>query len=301
MLTKNITLDQRGYSLLEILMALGVLAILSLGVAVSVSQVFFVQKQVSSIDSGDNFSAAFFQHLTVSSNCEEAVKNKTLPSGNGEVDLSVSTFRGLLPNSTMGIKEGSEVDRGLFVNRLFAKIKPGIAQGEKFQVGADPVNDIYLRSTLQVFLRLERRDPNTGASHTLPDRILEIPVLAQQNSPGVMRKCMLESDGRDSCLVMGGSYNNGKCIFPGECKVHGTFIKTTCSDPNLPCDPEYVGADRNNAITGGASCPAGSCPTQSGRFSITRSVQTGKKSWKDITVVENFYICMACPGASCAN
>lgn len=299
MLSKKNKLDRQGFSLVEILVALGVLALLSLGVAVSVNQVFFVQKQISVADAGDNFSAAFFQHLTVPGMCEQMVRNKSLPSAGGEVDLEVGTFRGLLPDAPLGIKAGAEVDRGLKVNRLFAKLKPGIPQGERFQIGSDPATDMYLRSTLQVYLRLERKDANTGAVHVMPDRILELPVLSNATSPSTMQKCMVTSDNKDSCLVMGGTYSGGSCVFPGECKVHGTFIKTTCSKPNVPCDPEYTGPDRNNAITGTGSCPAGSCAVQSGRFLIKRMVRVGKKDWDPVDVTENFYICMSCPGSSC--
>jgi prepilin-type N-terminal cleavage/methylation domain-containing protein len=291
-------LNQNGFSLPEILVALGIFAMLSLGVAMSVSQLFMMQKQISTNDVGDNFSAAFFQHMNVPYNCAQAVQGRQLPTGTNDIDLNVTTFRGLSPTSPVGVKAGTEVDRGLTVNRIFARQKAGVSQGVQVQVGASPTNDLYQRYTLQFVLRLERLDAK-GKAHTLPDRVLEVPVLTRPSSPNIISTCMIESGAEDACLTLGGKYVNGLCTFPAECKVQGTFIKTSCSNPNVTCAPEYTGPDRNNAVTGGANCPAGSCPTQSGRFSISRSVQTGKKSWSTITVVENFYICMSCPGKPC--
>lgn len=287
-----------GFSLLEILVALGIFALLSLGIAMSINHLFIMQKQISVVDVGDNFSAAFFQHITVPANCQTAVRNRQLPTGTNELDIDVTTFRGMLPNAPLGVAAGTEVDRGLFVNRVFVKQKVGITQGDVVQVGPDPVQDLYRRYILQLVLRLERNRPNQARA-PLPDRVLEVPVLVRNSSPTTMDTCMLESGAEDSCETMGGTYANGRCTFPSECTVHGTFIRTTCDNSNVTCAPEYTGADRNNAITGRAACPAGSCPTQSGRFTIVRSVQTGKKSWTDVRVTENFYICMSCAGSTC--
>ncbi len=291
--------NNKGLSLIEVLVALGIFSVLSLAVAASVIHLFGLQKQVVTSDVGDNFSSAFFQHLLVPANCEAIIKNKTLPSGNSELDLDITTYQSMMPGASGGVKAGTIVDRGLSVNRVFARRKTGVPDGDLVQLGSSPTNDTYRRYTLQVILRLQRDDPKGGTPHTLPDRILEVPVLARAASPTQMFACMLESGAEEACLSLGGTYVSGKCDFPAECKVHGTFIKTNCDDPGVKCDPEYVGPDRNNPITGKENCPAGSCPTQSGRFTIVRSVQTGKKSWKDVKVTENFYICMSCPGQAC--
>ncbi|HRO67652.1 MAG TPA: prepilin-type N-terminal cleavage/methylation domain-containing protein [Pseudobdellovibrionaceae bacterium] len=282
--------NDRGFSLVEVLMALGVLAMVTLGVGVAVSSLMTQQQRVVTSDIGDNFSAAFFQHLLVPSNCTAAINGRGLPAGAGGAAFTVSSYRGFQDLAANIVQAGAQVDRGLFVSSLTIRQKPGTS-GQIIQIG-DVQRD---RRIAQVILKLERRIPNEPA-RPYQDRILEIPVLL---SGGAMEACQLESDAEDLCLALGGTYQNDECIPPAQCSMKGTYIQTTCSDNSYGCAPEYQGADRNNSFTKTESCPAGSCPTQSGRFNITRSVKTGKKSSKDITVYENFYICMSCPGMTC--
>ncbi|MBX3040861.1 MAG: prepilin-type N-terminal cleavage/methylation domain-containing protein [Bdellovibrionaceae bacterium] len=283
----------KGFSLVEVLMALGILSLVSLGVGVAVSSLMSQQQQVVTSDIGDNFSAAFFQHLLVPVNCNAAINNQALPTSGNGTPLIVHSFGGEANPALNVVQANTQVDRGLFVNSLTIRQKPGTS-GQIIQIGSNNQRD---RRIAQVVLKLERRPPNE-APRPYPDRILEIPVLLPAGG-GNMQECQLESDAEDLCLSMGGTYQNDECIPPTQCSMKGTYIQTTCSDNSYGCANEYTGGDRNNTFTGGESCPEGSCPTQSGRFNITRSVQTGKKSSKNITVYENFYICMSCPGMTC--
>lgn len=283
--TKN-----KGFSLVEVLMALGVLSLVSLGIGVAVSSLMNQQKNVITSDIGDNFSAAFFQHLLVPSNCTNAVNSKGLPNTPGGAAFTVSSYKGFQDLAQNIVQANAQVDRGLFVQSLTIRQKPGTT-GQVVQIG-----DVQrTRQIAQIILKLERRFPNEP-TRPYQDRILEIPVLLNGSS---MEACQLEADAEDLCLAMGGTYDNGQCIPPAQCSMKGTFIKTTCSDSSYGCANEYTGSDRNNEFTGAESCPEGSCPTQSGKFNITRSVKTGKKSSKDITVYENFYICMSCANMTC--
>ena len=283
----------KGFSLVEVLMALGVLSMISLGIGVAVSSLMSQQKNVITSDIGDNFTAAFFQHLLVPSNCTAAVSAKgTLPNNAAGDSFTVSSYKGFQDLASNVVKAGAQVDRGLYVQNLTIRQKPGTSS-QVVQAG-----DVQrIRQIAQIILRLERRFPNEPV-RPYQDRILEVPVIMNGTA---MEGCQIESDAEDLCLTMGGTYQNDECIPPAQCSMKGTYIETTCDDPSFGCAPEYTGKDRNNIFTGAEKCPEGSCPTQSGKFNITRSVQTGKKSSKDITVYENFYICMSCSGMTCPN
>lgn len=294
-------LNAKGFSLTEVLMALGVLAMVSLGVGVAVSSLFTQQQQIVTSDTGDNFSAAFFQHLLMQNNCNAAISGRSLPSGTGEVALNVQTFRGMGESASNTVHAGAQVDRGLFVNQIVLRRKPGTSS-QRIQIGPEKPGNAHLkdRYVLQIALRLERRLPNE-TPRPFPERILEIPVLTTAGS-SQMEACQMDADTEDACLMTGGTVNaNGTCSPASQCTMQGTFIKTTCEggDSTTPCNPEYQGGDRINKFTGLEECPAGSCPSKSGQFKITRSIQTGKKTSTTIQVYENFYICMSCPGTTC--
>jgi prepilin-type N-terminal cleavage/methylation domain-containing protein len=284
--------NSRGFSIVEVLVALGILAMVSLGVGTAISALREQQQSVVTADTGDNFSAAFFQHLLIQDNCNAAIVNKQIPSNEAELDLNITTFRGMGEKAANTVRAGAQVDQNLFISRVFLKRKPDVKQAESTRFG-EANKDRYIA---QVILRLEKRVPGQPV-RALPDRIMEIPVLAAENTPR-METCQLESDANDLCLAMGGTMTNeGVCAPPGQCTIAGTFIKTTCdgSPRGYKCAGEYSGSDRSNTITGGEYCPADSCPVLSGKFRIERSVKTGKKSHKIVKVTENFYMCLRCP------
>lgn len=286
--------NSSGFTLVEVLISVGILAIVTGGIAMSLSQLYKQQQNVVRADEGNAFTSALFQHLLVQGNCNAATAALSI-AGGARRQLTINTFTGM--NITGPLREGTKVENGLFIKELSIQEKTGITK-EPILIGTAQKG----RSVAQVIVQLQRQ-LGDGQPLDLPPRIMEIPVVTETPSSNRIEGCYLDGDLEDMCLSTGGTLDpaTNECIPPGQCTMHGTFVTTTCENTveGEPCDPEYNGPDRLNAITNSASCPPGSCPTQSGKFKITRSIQTGKKSSKEITVIENFFICMSCQGVTC--
>lgn len=286
-------ISSSGFSIVEVIMALGILSVIVLGAASAIIQLTQQQQGVVSRDASDNFSAAFLQHLFRNETCSAAVASTPLPPAGTELDFVVPGFRGAGEDAPQIVGANTQVGPNTFVRRLFVRQKPGVPQGTEVMI----FNQILRRYNLQVILQLERRLPDQPPT-PLQERVIEVPVLT--NTGNLMQSCYTESSSESICSATGGTVDpaTGRCMPATQCEILGTYVQSTCSDGGA-CSPEYNGPSRLNSITGTTSCPPNSCPTQSGRFTIQRSEQTGKKSWRTYTVTETFYICMRCTGVTC--
>jgi type II secretory pathway pseudopilin PulG len=283
-------LKGKGFSTLEITVALGLMAVLGLAAAGLMKNIGGQQNQISSRDEASEFVAALSLWMGTDKGCKVALQGKPLAIG-GSSAISIDGYNGYggskdLNSGSATLQVGYRITPTVRISKFNLKDK-GIAP---VTVQLEGVN--YRRVVAQ--LEIELTQHSDSGDQAQRKRYIEVPVMLDANSDIIVR-CAGEPTLTDLCSAVGSVLDpaTGTCKPQVNCIMQGTYMALSCS-PNYYGCFNASGLDLNNAITHSQSCPAGSVASQTGIFNYSHDVECGKKCTLTVADQLVFYICMRC-------
>lgn len=281
---------QAGFSLIEIVVAMGIMSVVAGLFATSV-----VQLQKSQVSFEDkNASFAFVSSLTGSilgdqQTCTHLLKGTRLT--NNASEFTVANFSGL-GSKTIDLKKNTVISGSdnnqpkVRIRSLTIQAKPNIQTTKIRANGVD-----YDRMIAEIILSTETRQPGASATKYTaePNRTIDVPVYVRN---GIIETCQINMTRVDVCNTIGAGIdpnNTSRCLPQEQCFVKGSYFISKC-------EPEYNGCVKSvaNPITGGLNCPERSTATSTGMYSQTYNVSCGKKCSYTVKNTIEYFMCMQC-------
>ncbi len=290
-----------GFSLLEIIVAVAILGIITLGIAGAINGMLKAQMMISDKDEANEFAVSLGRYLYTEAACTEALANVQLPpisTPPTKVPVAIANYSGFGASApTVNVSAGMQISQRLRIRELNLANKGTPPQAVVIQTASGPLN--YQRQVAQIELLMERQDDGNWRGSA--PRYYEFPVLIDPLDGGRIKRCSAEPTNLDYCNVTGGALAtlpSGQQICqpaPGsQCFVKGTFATTVCDPNGYGCPAPML-----NPVTGTAGCPLGAsgnpiAPTQSGFMDVTLPINCGKKCSVDVRQMTTFYLCQEC-------
>lgn len=287
-MVKNVFKSQHGMSLVEVLLATGLIGLAALGVATLSQNMNQAAVQGEGQVARAEFTTALNSYLASKLGCE---------------DLKVSTADGIFTEQPRPIK----LTKWNYLG--FPVIQPGQSNGQKltgfryFELNKmDAYRDSPAKSTKifatvsgakqELFKTTVNLDLVIKIGHKTYKYLYNVPVLL--DAGGAIRLCAQEKTVAESCSAIRGIYNDQtqECKMEEGCQMKDTYITLTCSTG--ACDTR-LGGSKVNQYTGGLSCPAGSNALLTQSSSWTRKIECGKKCTSNQNNQMSWYACMVCP------
>ncbi|MBX3041270.1 MAG: prepilin-type N-terminal cleavage/methylation domain-containing protein [Bdellovibrionaceae bacterium] len=281
--------NSRGITLVELIVSLGVMSLVSVGVASAIYGLMTSQKGIMNrIDAGE-FTGALARSMTEKMSCSSYLNGTPTPAD--WTPLTIPNYRGyggsggaLGPGTVLG---GTAANPTMWVQNMQWRMKPGIP-AETVVVDGEP----KARTIMQVRIELNTRE--AGRVSPLPAREVEFVVL--RNAANQVSDCEGTPSMEDACKALGTTYDpaTASCL-PGkeECIMRGTYINSYCN--STPCQATSKSPPRTNEYTGNYTCPSGSNPVTTFDYTWTSNEQVGKKSFRQVQNTIKAYICLQCP------
>ena len=297
-----------GFSLVEVIVSLGILSVISLGLAFNTANLFKNQTMLSDRGEAKNFSNNLADYLGSIEFCEGELVGRPLPA-RGRRALTVSGM-GAISNMSRNVQNGSLLSENVRVNNITIENKLGVPTQQIF----DGTNNLDLR-VARVTLNLQNKDLGSMNDEwiDLRPKHVDIPVLVLA---GQITACGMSAalDPQITCAAVGNTWNSseGTCDPEETCNLRGTFTTWTCTPTYGTCGQNItasiggtagaVGGGKGassiggipNPVTGDLSCPPGASPEISGERTANYNISCGKKCSRNITETTVFYICMEC-------
>lgn len=287
---KNIS--ELGFSIIEIVVAMGIMAVVSGLFATSVvqlqkSQVHFEDRNDSLVFS-TGLSTALLSDQQTCTNLLGGINLSSTPT-----EITINNFSGL-GSQTNVLKQGTtlvgtDTDPRVRVQSLTIQSKAGVPDSKVLSAGEE-----YIRRVAIISMVTQRRDAGNKKDGqtkyiTSPPRLMEVPVYLQGST---IRSCQISMTRTDVCDTMGAGIdpaNTAQCLPQEQCFVKGSFFTSVCSPAYAGCLPGSA-----NPITGAQSCPPNSTQTTTGMYSQVYVVSCGKKCTQEIVNTLEFFMCMQC-------
>lgn len=279
-----------GFTLVEILVAGGILVVISAAIATSMLQL--KKDQVKFQDKSE--AMLFLNGLATSlmSNqtfCTDVVRNQGLPiATDPEAAFRVINYTGYGavtgPIQDGTVISGTAANPRLRVKEMRVRAKAGLP------ISNVRINGINLsRQVAEVSMLMEVKGQDDFEE--MQDWNLDLPVYV--DALGRMQACQLYMQQSDVCQMMGSVVDpgTGNCIPQVQCQVNGSYVTSVCSPAYGGCS----GGVPNPALSPpGLGCPSESVASRVGEFSQTFTVSCGKKCAYPVVNTLNFYLCMRC-------
>ncbi|MCF8059073.1 MAG: prepilin-type N-terminal cleavage/methylation domain-containing protein [Bacteriovoracaceae bacterium] len=267
-----------GFSLVEIMVAAGLIGIVALGSVNLSGQLSNVKKRGENFIERNDFTGALSRYIYSGKGCSDLV-GTTVGGSLSDIVFSNWSYLGSSSLETGQKIEGMEVV-SLQARQDLSSTLP------KIKVGADEL----LKTTLEVQMVLKQDKRETSHFYT-------VPVLSKPS--GEIITCNESKDVAEICNALLGTYDatNNRCNVADSCLLKGTYKTLTCSPvpaDGSSCSADY-GLEENNPFTGAVSCPTGSSASQTGIVTWNHSVSCGKKCTQTITNVARWFTCLECP------
>lgn len=283
-----------GFSLIEIIVAMGIMSVVAGLFATSVVQL--QKSQVSFEDKNSSF--AFISALTGSllgdqQTCTNLLKGQRLSTT--PTEFTISNFSGLgsqdveLKKSTL-VAGHNDASAKVRINSLTIHQKPNV---EATKINAQGLD--YERKIAVITVGTEIREAGgkteQGRSNYVAEapRTLEVPVYTRGNT---IESCQINMTRTDVCNTIGAGVdptNTSRCLPQEQCFVKGSFFISTCTPSYAGCMPSS-----RNPVTGSTTCPEKSTRTSTGLYTQTFTVSCGKKCSYNVVNTIEFYMCMQC-------
>jgi hypothetical protein len=283
--------DGRGFSTLEIMVAMGLLGLLTLAAVELIKNIGGQQSAVVAKDDAAEFVGGLSLWLGTDKGCKTALVGQTLAPGSKGTPLSIAGYTGFGPVAALNggsttIQAGYRITNNVTIKALTMRDK-GLAP---VTIQVNGVN--YRRIVAQIQIDISQN--GEAGAQAQRSRFIEVPVLLD-NALNVINLCNGEPTLVDLCSAMGSVYNaaTGSCTPQVNCTMQGTYMNLTCSPSTYGCY-NATGMSLDNAITHAQSCPAGAIASQTGVFNYSHQVDCGKKCTLTVADTLTFFICMRC-------
>lgn len=280
---------QKGFTLIEVLVGLGIVSIVSVLLLVSMANLSSSQAEFELKNEGllflNGLSSAFLGNQTF---CSQAVAGRSIggAGGSGQTPFQITNYTGFAANGTTieagSLISGTATNPRLRVRSLMIEPNPNVPDVDVMRSGV-----ALKRKVARMTATVEYRRASQGDFVPMKEWVVDFPVYT--DAAGTMQSCFLAMEPADVCQMVGATLLGNVCQPDFQCQVKGSYVISTCT-------PAYSGcmAGVPNPVTGAANCPAGSTTTKTGDFSQTFTVSCGKKCTQDVTNNVQFFICMQC-------
>ncbi len=293
---KNKMPNVKGFSLVEVVISIGILAIAILSVSAVYTYLNKAENGIADKLTTNEFINALSKHLTTKSTCDLSLTGQPVPIVGVDTDIVISPYDGYGSNSTNKIKANSVLSPRLKVNKISIKDK-GIPKGTVSFKGEN-----YNRIISQIKIVLDLKSDGVVTQIV---RFIELPILTKVSpgpASGKIDSCGLEATTSDVCVNMGGTFDSDTNVCtpkPGNCEfrgiAYGCLPTTTCPGPgiNFP-SARFFTHPSSTSTAPAAACTRGGTPTSTGEYAYTYTTGSGK-SLKTFNNKAYFYICLECP------
>lgn len=280
-----------GYTLIEVLIATALIAIMVLGIAEITRELFKQSNQTIARGESEEFADALSHWLHTTIGCASTFQGKLLTPE--ATPLTIQGFEGYTPQGSSSVTTPTSLYAGvnlspqLQIKALTYREKAGVA-GTIHYNGQDLVQKI-----IQVSVQLQTT--TMSQPHDIREKIIELPAAVDGSNN--IQFCAVELDQIQVCMAIGARWDptQGQCVQVDSCVVQGRFARARSNPPDQCC---YHYSDPwANQYTGTDSCPPGSTEQMIGEkyYGDTRTYSCGKKCTANIQDWEDFYVCLKCP------
>lgn len=271
-------LNNSGFSLVEIMVAAGLIGIVALGAMNLAGQLNQVQHRSEDFLERNDLISTFTRYIYSTKGCDDLI-DQTVSSTPSPINFPSWTFGGV-----SGLSGGSTFyNNQLTITELNATQDVSAAL-PRVKVGANT----YVKTSLDIELVITQN--GRARSH-----FYNLPVLS--TNAGQIKLCNENKSAAEVCSAMLGTWNptTNTCDVADSCLLKGTYKTLECSPvPGSGCSLDH-GPDENNPYTGATSCPTGSTATQTGIVNWNHTVSCGKKCSQTIANTARWFSCLDCP------
>lgn len=286
-------MGKKGFSLTELMFAIGILSVVLFSTALIVSNINKSQVLISEKLLATEFVSALSKHLNTQVGCAASLVNLNVPTTTPTA-VTINNYLGYGASAPMTLSAGVELSNKIRINSLTMKDK-GIAPYDTTINGVG-----YRRSMAQLKIDLS---VTVDDSSVPVERFIEIPVLTRTSpSSGTIDVCGLEASTAEICTAMGGVFSPpGVCTPSSACRfmgvVYGCWPYSDCSGAAYPSALRFTLASEAQIVSPPASiCAKGGVPTSTGQTTYT-FINAPYNKYGVGTTYSNqayFYICLLC-------
>jgi type II secretory pathway pseudopilin PulG len=303
--------NSRGITLVEMTVALGIMALVSAGVATGIYGLMSGQSSLSHRMDGSEFIGSLARSLNDKNSCKNYLEKREVENGDVYRSVSIPNYDGFggRPPETLAsgyVINGTTQNPQLRVDELSWRKKPNTA-AETMTINGKSLSKtvMQMRVGLQVLQQ--------GKLVDLADREIEFVALIN-NSDQLVESCEGSPSPEDTCTLVGASYNHetGACDAPDEgCIMRGSYTRSFCgdegTDPNArsanPCRATKTAPSRRNEETNAYRCPVKSDleddelkmeTLTTFNYTWVSKEQIGKKSFRNVKNTIRSYVCLEC-------
>lgn len=287
-----------GFSLMEITVAIGLLALATLAVVNLSESVNTQSRRAEMLLSKSQFASALGNYAHSALACNEF---KTMgPFGVTAKAVVFNNWKvaGIEEPKVFIVQSGRRF-KNFNLSSLTANMDVVSTNLARIRIGGVDGVKTFLNLTAVIRVKQNQKGANTDPSSFRDyNYSFNIPVLA--TLAGVVMACSEEKTLQEACESLNGVLNasTGKCDLSNSCLLQGAFQLLTCSPgpPGQTCDPSG-GNTTSNPTTGSPSCPSGSTQVQTGYKTWSHIGTCGGKKCTPPTVTDvlTYYSCMKCP------
>jgi hypothetical protein len=281
----------RGFSTMEVTVALGLLAVLAVAAATLMRSIGGQQGAIVARDEASEFVSALSLWMSTEKGCQAALAGKPVTPGGDFSPIQIDGFKGYgvspeMNDGSTTLGAGYKISKTLIIRQIRLKDKGVPATSVKID------GTQYRRVVAQTELELEMKTDK--GEQGMRKRYIEVPVLLHGTN-NVIDRCTGEATLGDICSAIGATPDpaTGACKPAVNCTMQGTYMDLSCSPSEYGCF-NASGRPLNNPITNSQSCPAGSVASQTGLFNYSHQVGCGKKCVLTVSDTLTFYVCMRC-------
>lgn len=277
----KVLFSKKGFSLIEIMVAIVILGIISVSVATGFTSLFRQKAQFITESEVHNIQNAIATYLYNNASCSAEFSGKPLPKSYW-TDLKLTHYRGF-GDWSGSLEKNSDLGR-MKIEKLSIRKKPG-SLTDSFNDGVTGYR-IYIAQ-----VKIQFKLTHQGSKLFSPFYI-ELPIFTK--SPyEVIDSCYSGVKLPYFCAALDLSYNPAThtCSSRYQCLLRGFYSREYCPGKT---ECKASSSAKVNSITNGYSCPSGVSPIKIGLYSNDYTESCGKKCTRDVQRRIESYICMDC-------
>lgn len=283
--------------MMELIVAAGLMTLVSAGVATGIYRVMTSQSELNKKFDGSEFVASLGRSMTDRATCRSYLSGQVIPTTTDFGALTMTGYKGFgdstQPLASGYIIAGTPANPQVVVTDLSWRLKEVVPASSHFRMTQGGVTAEYFKAPMQMRVNLTLYQ--NGVATALPTRYLDYSVVALAGT-----RAVTDCDGgpsvADTCAMLGSTMNaDGTCQINVEgCVIRGSYVNSGCSPTGYTCRATASSPARPHPETRTYSCPRGSQAFSSFNYSWVSEEQTGKKSDIRVTNTIQAYMCMSC-------
>lgn len=290
--------NARGITLIELLVAVGLMVLVGSGVAIAILQVLSSQNEIGKKFDASEFVASLARSMNDRASCRTSLTGKVIPANTEFTKFTLTGYKGFGDSASEPLKDGfvlagTAASPQIVITDLSWRLKENILPASIFNLTFDGKTEGYFKAPMQ--LRIGIVTYVNGHPTPLPPRYVDYSVLAKASDRSIT-DCDGHPSVADTCKMIGSEIqSDGTCKISTEgCSIRGSYVRSFCSPSGYTCRAANSAPSRVHPETKDYSCPKGSTPFSSFNHTWVSEEPTGKKSDVDVTNTVQAYMCMSC-------